>query len=85
MTKIPTAITGLEGILQKADMYGDYDIATKLLVDDKIEFAKFHVKLALQAVTKLDLDDIPNIPNANDMEEAREMYILNAYPDSKII
>ena len=54
-------------------------------VEDKlVEFAKLYVEAALKAVTKLDLDDITIMPEANDFEESRELHILNAYPLTNI-
>ena len=50
-----------------------------------IAFTKLHVKAALISVTKLDLDDVTVMPDANDFEEGRELHILNAYPNNLII
>jgi len=49
-----------------------------------IEFAKMHVKAALEAASKVDFDNPGYDDIANDFEEAREMSILNAYPETLI-
>lgn len=50
-----------------------------------IDFTRLHVEEALKAVSKIDFDNMPNIKETNDFEEARTITILNVYPLTNII
>jgi len=43
-------------------------------------FTKMHVEEALNQASRVELDDVELMPEANDFEEARELSIINAYP-----
>jgi len=49
------------------------------IYDAMIEFAQMHVKAALEAAGKVDIEDV-NHPEANDFEEAMRLWIRDCYP-----
>lgn len=79
MTHIPTA----ETILAR-----DYASTKENAISAMVEFAKLHVKAALEFAAKRAIDlhhneaELDN--NCNDYEEAAEKYITDSYPETLI-
>ena len=79
MNKIPTTDGLFKELFENSDCHIDYDKAgLEVIKKSMIEFAKLHVKQALENVTKITHKN--GISRIIDNKES----ILNAYPDELI-